>query len=620
MGHRKHKVKRNRKSLIEANLQTHYRQAKGSQDDPDIETVHAVTPITPDTSKPTPLQACLIILVIGLAIFATGLANPFIGDDSPQIVNNPVVHSITHIKLFFEGSTFYSGGGIAPLTGNYYRPLMTTTYSLLYTLFGSHQFYFHLLQALLCIGSACLLYLVFRYMFTSILALVLSLVFLVHPLNSQIAFAIPSMQDALFFFFGVLALWLLLRFNSVKSLLLVALCLMMSLLSKETAIVFIVVAALYLFWFDRKRLFVFTGIVAVPIVFYFLLKTNAIGFIGTKSTNGPIDNLSMVGRLMTMPSLLLFFFTKLIWPWKLASGYYWVYPTFSVRHVLLPLVIDLIVIGLFAYMAYVIRRRESDKYYRAYMFFGAWTLLGLLPHLQIIPLDMTACETWFYFSVAGVLGMIGVMLVAFQAHIDPTWFFVGVIVVAGVLGIRTAVRGLDYKSYYILSRHDVVASKEDYPAYNAIGKTLIDQGNYADAKTNVERSISIYPSFLAYLNLGVILTNQGDYPGAAAAYQKGLKLGNASVLYDDLAALTLFTGDPNANKQLLLSGLKKFPQDHTLWMYLAILEDRYGDNKDAWTSIQQAATYGQVPPFIYDNIMRNQPFTINIANRAIKIQ
>jgi hypothetical protein len=53
-------------------------------------------------------QAAIIIAVIGFAVFFTGLASPFQGDDLLQIVNNVPVHSIKNIKLFFEGGTFYN--------------------------------------------------------------------------------------------------------------------------------------------------------------------------------------------------------------------------------------------------------------------------------------------------------------------------------------------------------------------------------------------------------------------------------------------------------------------------------------------------------------------------------
>ena len=199
-------------------------------------------------------QVAIIILILGFAVYATGLTTPFqSGDDFNQIVNNIPVHSITNIRLFFTSSTFYNSQATAPLTGIYYRPLMTTVFSIIYTLFGSHAFAFHLVQLLLCIGSAFILYLFFRYSFKPLLALLLSLIFLVHPLSSQAVFSISSMQDILFFFFGILALWLLLRFDSIKSLLLVAVCLLLSLLSKETGVVFIVIALLYLILVGPKK-------------------------------------------------------------------------------------------------------------------------------------------------------------------------------------------------------------------------------------------------------------------------------------------------------------------------------------------------------------------------------
>jgi 4-amino-4-deoxy-L-arabinose transferase-like glycosyltransferase len=196
-------------------------------------------------------QASLCIVLIGFAIYFTGLASPFQGDDEAQIVYNPTVHSLSNIRSFFEGGTFYNGSVHTKLIGAYYRPLMSTVFSVLYTLFGQHSFYFHFFQLVLCLASTILLYLFLRYSFKPLLALVLSLIFLIHPLDSQVVYAIPNMQDALFFFFGILAVWLLVRFSSVKSLFFVALCLFLSLLSKESGVLFIAVSLLYLYWWNR---------------------------------------------------------------------------------------------------------------------------------------------------------------------------------------------------------------------------------------------------------------------------------------------------------------------------------------------------------------------------------
>jgi 4-amino-4-deoxy-L-arabinose transferase-like glycosyltransferase len=281
-------------------------------------------------------QVALIIVILGFAIFSTGLTSPFHGDDIFQIVTALPVHSITNIRLFFEGGTIYTGHGLAPLSGTYFRPLMTTIYSLIYSLFGARPVAFHIVQLALYVGSASLLYLIFKYSFKTVMALILAIIFLIHPLNSQVVYAIQYMQDALFFFFGILAIWLLLRFKSIRSLWLVALCLFLSLLSKETAVVFIIMALLYLFWFNRDRFYKFIYIMVVPVAAYLALRINAVGTT-VYSNVAPIDHLNLLDRLLTMPSIVLFYITKFVFPWKLATAYYWTYSSFSVRHVLLPL-------------------------------------------------------------------------------------------------------------------------------------------------------------------------------------------------------------------------------------------------------------------------------------------
>jgi len=45
---------------------------------------------------------------------------------------------------------------------------------------------------------------------------------------------------------------------------------------------------------------------------------------------------------------------------------------------------------------------------KLYFFFLSWFILGLLPHIQIFPLDATATGRWFYLPSLGLFGMISV--------------------------------------------------------------------------------------------------------------------------------------------------------------------------------------------------------------------
>jgi hypothetical protein len=564
-------------------------------------------------------QAAIIFVVIGFGVFFTGLTSPFQGDDSGQIVTNLPVHSISNIKLFFKGGTFYGGSGFVQLIGSYYRPLMTTVYSIIYTIFGPRSFYFHLLQLLICIGSAALLYLVFRYSFKPGLAILLALIFLVHPIDSQVVYGIPEMQDALYFFFGILSFWLLLRFNSVISLWFVASCLFLSFLSKETSILFVVMALLYLLWWDRKRLGPFIVIMIIPSVVYLFLRHNAIGWLPA-SHNAPIDSLGLAHRLLTTPSIVLFYISKFLFPWELATSYYWIHPVYSFRYFLVPLFIDLSVIGLFIFFGFRIYHKAQKATYYTYLFFALWCSFGMVMLLQIIPLDMTVSETWFYFPMVGLLGMIGTIFKTFPKHIRAEWILVAAIIFSGCLGLRTAIRGLDWRSPYSLTEKDVIASGDDYRAYSILAIDLTNQNNFAAAKVYAERSVSIYPTFSNYANLGVVLTHLGDYSAAASAYHNGLKYGQSSLIYDNLGELTLLYGGYQANLNYLVNTLHLFPRDSPLWMYIAILQDKNNNNEAAQIDIENALRYGNVPQALYDNIINNVPFTITLAGKDISIK
>ena len=562
-------------------------------------------------------QAGITIAVIGFAVFSGGLNNPFQGDDIPQIINNIPVHSISNIKLFFEGGTFYNGQGIAPLSGVYYRPLMTTVFSLIYTPFGPHPFYYHFVQLLLCIGSSILLYLFFRYSFKPLLALFLSLVFLIHPINSQVVFAIPSMQDSLFFFFGILGLFLLVKYVSNKIIPAVALCFFLSLMSKETGILFVSLALIYLFWWNRERFFKFVFVIAVPIGLWIVLKINAVG-LNSNPKNAPIDNLSFVQRLITAPSEVMFFMDKLIFPWRLATAYYWVDKTVTLRYFFLPLILELAIITMIIYLTFWLKKNSTRANYFTFMFFSIWCALGLLVHLQITPLDFTTSEPWFYFSMAGVLGMIGIIYNVFLPKLRVNSLLIIGICLITVLGVRTYLRGFDYRSSYILDSKDVIASKDDYSAYDGVAQIYINEGKYSLAKSYTLSAINIYPTFNDYMNLGAILTFQGNYSNAMSAYTHGINYGpDDDQIYENIGLLTLVNGSYGTDHMLLINGLKLFPKDGNLWLYIALLDENQNNLNEAHDAINNAAIYKQINPAIYNDILENKPFVLNLANIGI---
>lgn len=558
----------------------------------------------------TTIKALHIIIIVGIIIFSNAIFNDFVMDDNPQIINNPVVHSIRNIPAFFSGSTFYNGAG-HNLTGQYFKPLPATLFSVIYAIFGANNVPFHILQIIIFIINACFVYLVLKYFLRNSTALILSLVFLVHPINSEVAFYISDYQEVLMFFFGILSLWILLHFVSKKSIALAVLLLFFSLLSKETGVLFLIIAAVYIFLFKRKEFNVFFGFSALMLFIYCAVRVHAVGISQSTLPNSPIQTLGLTGRIWTMPAIYFYYLKTFIFPLDLATSYHWIYRHFDISHFLVPLIIDIFLLIIFLYFAVIFYKRSPGKYFRKYIFFGIWFLSGILFHLQFFPLDQTVAERWFYFPIVGLLAMTGIIYEAYHLKIRKKWILAGMlIIIIAALSIRTFIRSFDWRSNFILANHDTQVSKEAYNLENILSANYYFQGRCAEAKKHAERSIKLFPFVNNYLNLGVSYACLKDYKKAKEYYLKALQFGDYNLAYDNLAALSLDYGDPQENISFIENrALPKFPQDATLWLILARLEYRTGSKDKALEAIKQAYQFDQGPAVsgIYNAIINNQP-------------
>jgi len=563
----------------------------------------------------TSTKAIHWIIVIGLIVYFNSFFNGFVGDDLGQIVNNTFIHSILNIPIFFQGSTFFNGTSQA-LIGNYYRPLFVTFFAGIYTLFGPNPFAFHLAQVLLHITNTILFFLFLRHFFKRSIAFILSLIFLVHPINSEIVLYISDTQELLFFFFGMIALLLFSFSKTIKSFIIATICLLFSLLSKETGILFVGIVIVYAFLFKKKYLlnsFVGGGIIFIV---YLILRIHALG-IFTQPTNSSIASYSFIDRMINVPAMFLFYLKTFIFPFDLASSYQWVYTNIDFFHFFLPLIIDFLFIIGIVLLGYFIYKKSQQKYFTDYIFFVCWFFAGMLIHMQILPLDATVAEGWFYFPIVGLLGMIGITLEIFKINVTNKIFIPAIVCIMVLLSIRTFIRSFDWRNEFTIASHDIKVSKDAWGLENELSYAYFQKGMYPDAKIYAERSIQLYPFAINYINLGAADFSMKDYRDAKNAYIQSLHYGNFNQTYDSLAFLALSYGDPQKNiKFIKNSALPRFPQDGKLWLYLAALEYNFGNKQNARFEIQQAYKYDPEMQTIgvYNAIMNNKPVRINLKS------
>jgi tetratricopeptide (TPR) repeat protein len=563
----------------------------------------------------TNLKAIHFIIIIGLIVFLNGLFNGFVGDDLPQVTQNPTIQSLNNLPTFFLGSTFYNEG-LKQLGGVYYKPLLDTFFSLIYSLFGSNAFFYHIFQVLFYITNTCILFLVLNKFFKKSLSFILSLLFLVHPINSEVAFYISDMQDVLFFFFGIVVLWMVQRFHSQKAIIAASICIFCSLLSKETGILFLFMTLLYVFIFQRKSFYSFLGYSGGGFLIYLALRIHAIGIFNSPRSS-PIDLLSLQNRFIDMPNIFLFYLKTFLFPLNLSFFHQWAFKQISVENFFLPLIVDLVFIALIIFFAVLLYKKYPIKFFKIYLLFFISFIAGILLHLQIIPLDVTVAERWFYFSIFCLLGMIGVLLEVFHLNLKNKWILASLIVIIFLFSIRTIIRSFDWRNEYILVTHDIQVSKNDYSLENGLAGELITRNEFKEAKIHAERSIALFPNWNNYNNLGVIDMNLGEYKEAQDAFRKGLGISGYYLLYENLAALTLVTGNSKENIGYVESFIKQYPQDAKLWLYLAILEYKSGNKSNAKIAISNAYSLDQSSEIFtnYYLIMNNKPLDFTFTTK-----
>jgi len=193
-------------------------------------------------------QAVLIglLILVSAGVYANTLFNGFVYDDRQQVQENAYLTDWRYIPQIF-GTTVWSFVGQAGTT-NYYRPLMTFSYLVLWKTFGEMPYPFHLLNVLLNAGVVVMVFLAGRRLFgDERIGWVAALLFAVHPVHTEVVSWIASLPDLQVTFFTLLCLWLFADATprSWRRLLAILASFLLALLSKEPAIMLAPLALAY---------------------------------------------------------------------------------------------------------------------------------------------------------------------------------------------------------------------------------------------------------------------------------------------------------------------------------------------------------------------------------------
>ena len=466
-----------------------------------------------------PLSYLLTLLLgIGVLTYLNILPNELFYDDEFFIYNNEYVKSFAFVKYFSENVD--AGGGIV---SNYYRPLLLTLFGLSYQIAGSSGWIYHLLSLTFHLTAGVGIFFVLYRLFPRNVAFLTSLLFLMHPIQTEsIAYA-SGISDPLYVTFIALTLLSFLK-NTKWSLYTTPLLFLLALLSKEAALITLGLMPLCLWMQEggniRKtyKKYVTSYVFSIFIfLFYGTLRLTVLNFENTLNflNDNSLYATNIFVRLFTFLSILPTYLGLVVFPHTL-------YIERVAQIVSTPtLFVGGVFIGIIAVFLISLRSKI--------LFFGImWFFISIIPASGITPINGIIYEHFLYLPSVGLFFLFsyGVYLVILRVKSDLTkGIILGVILLLCLtLMIRTMIRNTEWNNPLVFYSHLLKYNPQSVRALNNYGMALAENGKQKEAITYYERAVSLpnkYPQI--YFNLGNSYYALGDTRKAEIAYLQAVK-------------------------------------------------------------------------------------------------
>ncbi len=587
------------------------------------------------------LQA-LLLIVIGLVFYSNSFINEYALDDGIVIEKNQYVQEgFRGIPKIFKTDaydSFYKQMNAGQqLSGGRYRPLSIVTFAIEQQLFGSSlkeksekkiagpyvelATLRHVGNVLVFIFSVLVvLYFLREFIFKESVftAFGIALLFLIHPIHTEVVANVKSRDEILSLLFIFLTLIHAFRYwesRNNKNLVLGILYYFLALLSKEYAIMMVVLIPM-LFYIKRNETLVnaiksMLPFLAIAVV-YFLIRFSIVGkgasMENTDVLNNPFKFATPDQRWATKIEILNHYLRLLFYPTPLSSDYSYntiPYTNFSDPKVWLSVFIHLSMI-----VATVVLFVKRNILAFAFAFYLVY--LALISNL-IMDIGATMGERLIYHSSFGFCMAIG-MLVAWllqQIKQKTTATIVGA-VLAGVVvvwfGGITIARNAEWKNDTSLFIADAVKVPNSALVNGNAGKAYIDMSELPENKYRemelvrkavpfLQRALNTHNQYVnGYLNIGVAYFKLKEYDKARDSWDMARKLypsnpflvrnyGLLGQMYYN-EAMRFGANDPRKAIEYLQKAVEVDPSNPDYWYNLGgasfTIQD-YKRAKEAWT-------------------------------------
>jgi tetratricopeptide (TPR) repeat protein len=459
-----------------------------------------------------------VLCGLALVLYANTLGHRYAFDDAVVITRNadvqkgiagiPALLSTDTISGFLRTETRLSGGR--------YRPLSLVTFAVEKSLWGDRPALSHAINLLLYAATGVLLYLLLVALAGEErrpLAFLASLLFLAHPLHTEVVANIKGRDELLMFALALGSGLLVLRRHPIVG----GLVFFLALMAKENAITLLAVlpAALVVCQreqprkaFQRTLPWLFAALIFVG------LRVAIVGFIGDRGSssllNDPFAQADSAAKFATIALTLGRYLYLLLIPHPLICDYsYNQVPLVGWGH-------PIVLLSLLAHLALIVvglRKRGVVGLLILYYF----ATLSIVSNI-VFPVGVAMAERFLYLpSLAACVGLAALLLRIPQRIMLP---LASIILLAA--SARTIHRNLAWKDDWTLFSCDVRKAPNNARMQLAYGEHALRREQLPEAVAALERSVAIYPAANSYMWLARAQTAAEDWPAVLASTEAGL--------------------------------------------------------------------------------------------------
>lgn len=577
------------------------------------------------------LKISVFLFFFAFVLYFNTLNHGYLLDDHTVLsANKYTQQGIKAIPTLLTTAYWYGYDGS---TSSVYRPLSTIIFAVEHEFFGLNPKASHFINVLLYALTGIVLFITLSKLFRSnvnfnpvsktIFSFIVAVIYIAHPVHTEVVANVKSRDEILCFFFVILSVFFLLKYNeyekkNIFNIILSMICFFFSLLSKETSFAFVLILPIILYYFSNIKFsenikltgfLVLTGGVYLIMRINFLDKSFSGDFSNNLMTNSLVGAETYYDRLGTAIFILMKYIWLLILPHPLVYDYsynqipnlkwYDVKAIFSV----------LLLMTLIGYSIYKFKIKDLFSFSIFYFFISFFVVSNIA-----VIIGAPMAERFIYLpSFAYCIAFGWILVKIFKIKIIQNAFIVkenwklvsALVIILTAYGFKTISRNQAWENNLTLFVTDIEHASNSARAQLFLGiESLKYPDRYQQGVEAMKKAVRINPSYRdAHYNLGVGYEKLNMLDSASYCFLNAIAIDSMHLKSYSNAGGTLGKiGKYDEAIYYLTKAIKMAPNFFDAYVNLGSVYGKKGDLDNAINTFTKAIELKPKNPRPYDNL------------------